>query len=482
MPPYRTFAKWKARPIQPDERRRILGCDLPADLSLRRAELDERRRRIEQQLTHSSDVAPEAEERLHAHFVRIEAARGDDETAQASYGVEWRLEERRRTLIDRWPSRDEIGRELCGRSDALARRRAVLTKTSARLHQSRAEVSSRRDALASSEPHVLGVVDEDQSALAWKNEVDQLYSDRQLLVLDLNCFYAELAQYRAAYFDWLREARHALEATPPRSGSKRRTGMGENGWRRDMLSWIGDCERHLRSFERVDTLVRQVRADVQRMFADLERMRRETDECRASLQQLRHDEECFEKDASESVRESYTVTEQVRRVLVEEVGEKIKRGDDGAHGTVFEVLCRDVLEALGLVVVARTGGNDGGVDFDAEESVSSGVLIRYKVQVKFKGIRRRVGRSEVSKFIGDLPGDRREFDKAIFITAGRFHDEARERATDQRVELWDGSRLLEKMIRNGVGIDFVHHMDGVSVPRLLDEYWEGLMMRAASVQ
>ncbi|MCX8207746.1 MAG: restriction endonuclease [Methanothrix sp.] len=69
-----------------------------------------------------------------------------------------------------------------------------------------------------------------------------------------------------------------------------------------------------------------------------------------------------------------------------------------------------------------------------------------------------VGSPEIQKFAGALQGKHAR--KGIFITTGRFSDQAYEYVAriDSRIVLIDGEKLVELMIDNNVGVNTVRSL------------------------
>jgi restriction system protein len=115
----------------------------------------------------------------------------------------------------------------------------------------------------------------------------------------------------------------------------------------------------------------------------------------------------------------------------------------------------DVLVAMGYggtrgrsVRLGRT--NDGGIDGVIEQDPLG--LENIYVQAKRYADGNTVGRPELQGFVGALHG--LGADRGVFITTSRFSSGAEEyaRSINSRIVLIDGQRLVDLMIRYGVGV------------------------------
>lgn len=123
----------------------------------------------------------------------------------------------------------------------------------------------------------------------------------------------------------------------------------------------------------------------------------------------------------------------------------------------FERLVIDVLVKMGYggtrqdagQAIGRTG--DEGIDGIIKED-RLGLDYVYIQAKRWDGV---VGRPEIQKFVGALQG--RYARKGIFITTGRFSEEAYNFVDriDSRIVLIDGTKLVELMIDNDVGVNTV---------------------------
>lgn len=123
----------------------------------------------------------------------------------------------------------------------------------------------------------------------------------------------------------------------------------------------------------------------------------------------------------------------------------------------FEKLVIDVLVRMGYggtlqdagQAIGRTG--DEGIDGVIKED-RLGLDSVYIQAKRWDGV---VGRPEIQKFAGALQG--RHARKGIFITTGRFSEEAHEyvKNIESKIVLIDGETLVELMIDNDVGVNTV---------------------------
>ena len=120
----------------------------------------------------------------------------------------------------------------------------------------------------------------------------------------------------------------------------------------------------------------------------------------------------------------------------------------------FEHLVIQLLAAMGY---GRRGSlertplsNDGGIDGIISQDPLG--LDRIYVQAKRWALDRTVDRPEIQRFAGALLS--RQGDRAVYITTAAFTRGAREEADriNARIELIDGQRLAQLLVRYGVGV------------------------------
>lgn len=120
----------------------------------------------------------------------------------------------------------------------------------------------------------------------------------------------------------------------------------------------------------------------------------------------------------------------------------------------FERLVLRLLSAIGYgssgAIVGTQASGDGGIDGIISQDPLG--LDRIYVQAKRYAPDKAVGRPSIQGFAGALLGA--QGDRGVFITTSRFTGEARSEAerTGARIELVDGQRLTELMVRHGVGV------------------------------
>ena len=101
--------------------------------------------------------------------------------------------------------------------------------------------------------------------------------------------------------------------------------------------------------------------------------------------------------------------------------------------------------------VKHTGrSGDGGIDGILHQDALG--LNRVHVQAKRYGDQNAIGRPDIQQFVGAL-GDRGA-SQGVFVTTSRFTREAEDTAerAREKIALIDGNRLVELMIRYGVGV------------------------------
>lgn len=141
--------------------------------------------------------------------------------------------------------------------------------------------------------------------------------------------------------------------------------------------------------------------------------------------------------------------------------------------TSFERLVVRLLGAMGYGASGRIehSGKSGDGGFDGIISQDPLGLDRVYMQAKRYAIDNVVTRPVVQGFVGALFGA--QGDRGVFITTSRFSPGAREEAdkVNARIELIDGERLGELLVRQGVGVQ----VESTAVLHRLDEdFFEGL--------
>lgn len=161
-----------------------------------------------------------------------------------------------------------------------------------------------------------------------------------------------------------------------------------------------------------------------------------------------------EPEAEESVM---TPTEQVQAGISrihDQVASELLTRLQGKDPAFFEDAVVQLLLAMGYGGTSGTGSvtgisNDGGIDGVIDQDVLG--LSRVYVQAKRYADNNVVQRPEVQGFVGAVHG---RADGGVFITTSRFSQGAKDfvASTPVRIVLIDGSRLVELMIKYGVGV------------------------------
>lgn len=141
--------------------------------------------------------------------------------------------------------------------------------------------------------------------------------------------------------------------------------------------------------------------------------------------------------------------------------------------TGFEDLVIRLLESMGYgragSVERTSASGDAGVDGIISQDPLG--LDRIYVQAKRYAVDRTIDRPRIHEFAGALLG--KQGDRGVFITTSSFSRGAREEAEriNARIELIDGSRLSELLVKYGVGVQV---QQTVSLYRLDEDYFETL--------
>jgi len=157
-------------------------------------------------------------------------------------------------------------------------------------------------------------------------------------------------------------------------------------------------------------------------------------------------EETSSETPEEILQKAY---QSIRNELAREILERIKSNSP----SFFEKLVIDLMVAMGYGGSRADAGKsvgqsgDEGIDGIIKED-RLGLDVIYLQAKRWEGT---VGRPEIQKFVGALHGKRAR--KGVFITTGKFSDEAREyvRTIDPKVILIDGRELSEYMIDLNLG-------------------------------
>ncbi|VBB44911.1 Restriction endonuclease [uncultured Desulfatiglans sp.] len=117
----------------------------------------------------------------------------------------------------------------------------------------------------------------------------------------------------------------------------------------------------------------------------------------------------------------------------------------------FERLCQRLLRSSGFIkVVVKGRSGDGGID--GEGILEINPLVSLKVIFQAKRYKDAVPSSQVRDFRGAMQG---RAEKGIFITTGRFTQEAKNEAIREGVppiELVDGSKLVKLFEQTSLGL------------------------------
>ena len=132
---------------------------------------------------------------------------------------------------------------------------------------------------------------------------------------------------------------------------------------------------------------------------------------------------------------------QINNSLAEDLLDEIMKIDH----TRFEQMAVDLLVKMGYGrpddSYATVASGDGGIDGILYEDKLG--FSKILIQAKHWERDRVVGRPELQQFKGAITG---KTDKGVFITTGKFSNEAREYAKESHIILIDGERLAEIMI------------------------------------
>ncbi|BBX95938.1 restriction endonuclease [Mycobacterium lacus] len=141
--------------------------------------------------------------------------------------------------------------------------------------------------------------------------------------------------------------------------------------------------------------------------------------------------------------------------------------------TGFEDLVIRLLEAMGYgragAAERTSASGDAGVDGIISQDPLG--LDRIYVQAKRYAVDQTIGRPKIHEFAGALLG--KQGDRGVYITTSSFSRGAREEAEriNARIELIDGGRLAELLVRYGVGVQTVQK---VELLRLDEDFFDGL--------
>ncbi len=129
--------------------------------------------------------------------------------------------------------------------------------------------------------------------------------------------------------------------------------------------------------------------------------------------------------------------------------------------TGFEDLVIRLLEAMGYgragAVERTSASGDAGIDGIISQDPLG--LDRIYVQAKRYAVDQTIGRPKIHEFAGALLG--KQGDRGVYITTSSFSRGAREEAEriNARIELIDGARLAELLVRYRVGVQAVQTVE-----------------------
>ena len=158
-------------------------------------------------------------------------------------------------------------------------------------------------------------------------------------------------------------------------------------------------------------------------------------------------DEAINKTPEETLEESY-------QIIKDDTKSQLLEMVKGCSPAFFEKLVVELIVAMGYggsineagKAIGRTG--DEGIDGIIKEDI----LGLDAIYLQAKKWDTTVGRPEIQKFAGALQGQRAK--KGIFITSGKFSDDAKEYVTkiDNKIVLVDGDWLAEYMIDKNIGV------------------------------
>lgn len=114
----------------------------------------------------------------------------------------------------------------------------------------------------------------------------------------------------------------------------------------------------------------------------------------------------------------------------------------------FERLCAKLFEKMNLENVKYTqSSNDKGIDGFGDLVFG---LVKFRVVFQAKRFSQNaIGSPDIQKLAGAMQQNGAE--KAVFITTSRFSKNAKEAASNLKIELIDGDRLIELLQENKIG-------------------------------
>lgn len=356
-----------------------------------------------------------------------------DERARGADERERDLDARRRQLVQQWANIDEQGQVLRDQSSKLDVSRQDLGRRHEELENRQQELLEQRRELAERSNDL---TEDDIREQTLRHTMRRRENDALSAQLSV-----DIDRYNLDYDGFL-------------EGLEEHIGL-EEVWRNEMSMWLSDRQQHNLDANQHNRDRRSLRADLDVLVAQRSQIRQEI---KAHIG-------------------PYVVDEAVRRQMTAEIDQRLWLPNDRMLvGTQFELLCVDVLRAMSFRVTHEGGADDRGIDIRAEETARSGDVFRYVIQCKYKGKDGTVGRTAIAQLAGDLPSVA-EYDKAVFMTAGRFESEAAEHAAQRGISMWDGVWLCQQLIDEEIGFNVGFSTTGYDI-QFDNDYWDELLARA----
>lgn len=414
-----------------------------------KGELDRRKERLDDEERANREKISELKGRSEALKERSEGSG----TREAD------LDDRRRAFVEEW--------------DVAERQSAEVRAESQRIDQWRLELATKQQASKEAYERLQSISDEHSSLLkelhegsgtnpphqadgrlrrelAQKGrEVDARKIESEALAARLT---AEIDDYNRTYDQFLVSLeRHIAEQV---------------SWRSTVTDWLWDRQRH-----NID--VNERNAEGKAIDFEFKLLQAERDIWLGEFQRWRDD--------VSKLLGSLEISESLRSELTSEMDKLVwQHDDDQLVGIQFELLCADLLKQIGYSVTHEGGHDDGGIDIRASEGALAGQSWICLVQCKYKGSTGVVGANEMSQFVGKL-SVAGPYNRALFMTAGTFHEEALDIAESNQVVVWDGREMLRQLVEEGVGLEARLSTDGRDL-RFITEYWEELARRGEEIR
>ncbi len=381
------------------------------------------------------------------------------ERSEGSDVSESELDERRREFMRRWAEVEEDSAELRSESDRLDKWRQVLedkqqkSREAAKLWRNAADIHAKllkdlHEGTDSTPPHTAGARLR-REILNSGREAEARSAEAEALSAQLS---AEIDEYNRAYDEFLVSLeRHLAEQVARRSVA---------------TEWLWERQRH--------------NSDVNQRNAEGKSISHEQNLVQAERIIWVNDMQRWRDDVNRYLGD-LVIDEVQRKAIAKEMDNLVwKDNDEQLVGIQFELLCTDLLNQIGYSAAHEGGHDDRGIDIRASEFALTGQAWICLVQCRYKGLSGVVGENEVSQFIGKLSvaGD---YNRALFMTAGVFHDDAVSIAESNGIDYWDGHKLFETLIAEQVGLEDTVSTAGHNI-RFDTDYWEELRNRALVVR